>query len=66
MDYRKINSHIILLLIVIIVGLAIAMLGRLIALDKGVDGGTANLVFVLILGVCVLAYLIFIAGYFFF
>jgi hypothetical protein len=42
MDYRKINSHIILLLIVFVVGLAIAMLGRLIVLDKGADARTAN------------------------
>ncbi len=37
MDYRKINSHIILLLIVSIAGLAIAMVGRLIVLEKGID-----------------------------
>jgi hypothetical protein len=61
MDYRKINSHIILLLIVFIVGLTIAMLGRLIVLDKGADTGTANLTFVIILGVCIIAYLIILA-----
>jgi hypothetical protein len=61
MDYRKINSHIILLLIVFVVGLAIAMLGRLIVLDKGADAGTANLTFVIILGVCIIAYLIILA-----
>ena len=41
MDYRKINSHIILLLIVFVVGLTIAMLGRLIVLDKGADAGSS-------------------------
>ena len=61
MDYRKINSHIILLMIVFIVGLAIAMLGRLIFLEKGTDAGTANLTFVIILGVCIVAYLVIIA-----
>ena len=61
MDYRKINSHIILLLIVFVVGLAIAMLGRLIVLDKGADAGTANLTFVIVLGVCIIAYLIILA-----
>jgi len=61
MDYRKINSHIILLLIVFVVGLTIAMLGRLIVLDKGADAGTANLTFVIILGVCIIAYLVILA-----
>ena len=61
MDYRKINSHIILLLIVSIVGLTIAMVGRLIVLEKGIDTGTANLTFVIILGMCVIAYLIILA-----
>lgn len=61
MDYRKINSHIILLLVVFIVGVAIAMLSRLIILDKGVDIGTANIIFVIILGICIIAYLVIIA-----
>lgn len=61
MDYRKINSHIILLLIVFIAGLAIAMIGRLIVLEQGVDAGTANLTFVIILGVCLVIYLIIMA-----
>jgi hypothetical protein len=55
MDYRKINSHVILLLVVFIVGVAIAMLSRLIILDKGADTGTANIIFVIILGVCIVA-----------
>ena len=61
MDYRKINSHIILLLIVFVVGLTIAMLGRLVVLNKGADTGTANLTFVIILGVCIIVYLIILA-----
>ena len=43
MDYRKINSHIILLAIVIVVGLLVAMVARLMVLGQGVDAGTANL-----------------------
>ncbi|MDR0748209.1 MAG: hypothetical protein LBF62_01395 [Tannerellaceae bacterium] len=58
MDYRKINSHIVLLLIVFIVGLTIAMLSRLIVLDKGFDAGTANLTFIIIFGACIIGYLI--------
>lgn len=61
MDYRKINSHVILLLVVFIVGVAIAMLSRLIILDKGIDTGTANIIFVIILGICIIAYLVIIA-----
>lgn len=61
MDYQKINSHIILLLVVFIVGVAIAMLSRLIILDKGIDTGTANIIFVIILGICIIAYLVIIA-----
>ena len=37
------------------------MLGRLIVLDKGADVGTANLTFVIVLGVCIIAYLIILA-----
>ena len=58
MDYRRINSHIILSLIVLIVGVAISMFGRRIMLEKGFDAGTANLTFLIILGVCVIAYLV--------
>ncbi|MFV0420541.1 MAG: magnesium transporter [Dysgonomonas sp.] len=60
MDYRKINSHVILLLVVSIVGVAVAMLSRLIILDKGSDIGTANIVFVIILGICIVVYLVII------
>ena len=61
MDYRKINSHIILLAIVIVVGLLVAMVARLAVLGKGTDAGTANLVFVIVLGICAVIYLIIMA-----
>ena len=46
---------------ILIVSLGIAMVGRLVVLDKGADAGTANLTFVIILGICVIAYLIILA-----
>ena len=61
MDCRKINSHIILLAIVIVVGLLVAMVARLAVLGKGTDAGTANLVFVIVLGICAVIYLIIMA-----
>ena len=61
MDYHKINSHIILLGIVIVAGLLVAMIGRAVALERGADAGTANLTFLIILGVCAVIYLIIIA-----
>lgn len=61
MDYRKINSHIILLSIVILVGVIISMIGRRIMLEKGFDTGTANLTFLIIFGICVVLYLIILA-----
>lgn len=61
MDYRKINSHIVLLSIVILVGVTISMIGRRVMLEKGFDTGTANLTFLIILGICVVFYLIILA-----
>jgi hypothetical protein len=61
MDYRKINSHIILSLIVLLVGVTISMLGRRIMLEKGFDTGTANLTFLIILGICAIGYLAILA-----
>ncbi|MDR0332364.1 MAG: magnesium transporter [Dysgonamonadaceae bacterium] len=61
MDYHKINSHIILLLVVILVGLGVATLGREIALEAGRNVGTANLIFLIVLIVCAIAYLIIMA-----
>ena len=45
MDLRKINSYMILLAIVVVVGLFVSTVARLVILAKGVDAGTANLVF---------------------
>jgi hypothetical protein len=58
MDYRRINSCIILLGIVILVGLFAAIIVRLVMLENGADVGTANLIFVLILGASAVLYLI--------
>lgn len=61
MDYRKINSHIILFGIVAIIGLLSAIIVRLSMLENGADAGTANLTFLLILGASAVVYLIIIA-----
>ena len=61
MDYRKINSHIILLSIVLLVGITISMIGRRALLERGFDAGTANLTFVIILGICIIVYLVILA-----
>lgn len=61
MDYRKINSHIILLSIVLLVGVIISMIGRRIMLEKGFDVGTANLTFFIIMGICAIAYMVILA-----
>lgn len=60
MKNQKINSHVILLLTVSIAGLIVAAAGRWIALGKGADVGTANLIFVIICGIAVIIYLILI------
>lgn len=57
MDYRKINSHIVLCLMVCVVGLVAAMIGRYAVLAKGADAGTANLTFLIVLGICAVVYL---------
>lgn len=61
MDYRKINSHLILLAIVVVVGLLVSMIARLTILEKGADTGTANLVFLIVLGICAIFYFVVIA-----
>ena len=59
MDKKKISdSPIIPWAITLVLCLAIATLIRLVALAKGVDSGTANLVFVIVMGCCVVLYLI--------
>lgn len=57
MDAKNINSHIILLLTVIIAGLMVAVAGRWIALNNGADTGTSNLIFVIICGIAAVVYL---------
>ena len=54
---KKINSHLILLLTVSIAGLMVVAAGRWIALGKGADVGSANLIFVIILGIATVVYL---------
>lgn len=59
MDKKKISyGPIIPWAITLVLCLAIATLIRLVALAKGVDSGTANLVFVIVMGCCVVLYLI--------
>lgn len=62
MDLRKINSYMILLAIVVVVGLFVSTVARLVILAKGVDAGTANLVFLIMLGTCAIAYLTILAA----
>lgn len=50
MDFRKINSYAILLAIVVVVGLLVSMIARFVILEKGADTGTANLVFIIVMG----------------
>ena len=61
MDYRKLNSHVILLGMVIVVGLFAAIVVRVSMLAKGADTGTANLIFVLIIGASAVLYLIIVS-----
>ena len=61
MNPRNNHSYIILLAIVVVVGLLIAMLARLAILAKGADVGTANLVFLIVLGICAIFYLVVMA-----
>lgn len=63
MDFRKINSYMILLAIVVVVGLFVSTVARLVILAKGVDAGTANLVFLIMLGTCAIAYLTILAAF---
>lgn len=59
MDEKKIsNSPIIPLAIVIVASLIVATLIRLIVLANGADSGTANLVLVIVIGICIVVYLI--------
>ena len=58
MNLRNNHSYIILLAIVVVVGLLVTMLARLTILAKGADVGTANLVFLIVLGTCAIFYLV--------
>lgn len=59
MDEKKIsNSSIIPLAIISVVCLIVATIIRFITLASGVDSGTANLVFAIVIGACVVLYLI--------
>ena len=62
MDFRKFDSHVILLAIVLVAGLLVSMVARFVILAKGADTGTANLVFVIVLGICAIFYLTVIAA----
>ena len=63
MDFRKINSYVILLAIVVVVGLLVSMVARLVILAKGADTGTANLVFIIVMGICIIFYLTVMAAF---
>lgn len=63
MDFRKINSYVILLAIVVVVGLFVSMVARLVILAKGADTGTANLVFIIVMGICMIFYLTVMAAF---
>lgn len=63
MDFRKINSYAILLAIVVVVGLLVSMVARLVILAKGADTGTANLVFIIVMGICMIFYLTVMAAF---
>ena len=58
MNLRNNHSYIILLAIVVVAGILVAMLARLAILAKGADVGTANLVFLIVLGICAIFYLV--------
>ena len=61
MTPRNNHGYIILLAIVVVVGILVAMLARLAILAKGADVGTANLVFLIVLGICAIFYLVVMA-----
>ena len=63
MDFRKINSYAMLLAIVVVVGLLVSMIARFVILAKGADTGTANLVFIIVMGVCAIFYLTVMAAF---
>lgn len=58
MNLRNNHSYIILLAIVVVAGILVATLARLAILAKGADVWTANLVFLIVLGICAIFYLV--------
>lgn len=58
MDYKKINSHIILMLIGIAFIIIIAGISRFIVITKGFDTGTANIAFLVVFIILAILYLI--------
>ena len=62
MDYRKLSDHFVLLLVVAVVAFGIAVLVRLAVLMAGLDVGTANLIFVVMLGIGAVLYLLLVKG----
>jgi len=58
MDFNKISEHTILHIVTAIAALSIAVAIRFICIKGGCDTGTANLVFIIVLGIEVILYLI--------
>jgi hypothetical protein len=58
MDFNKISEHHILYIITAIAGFVIAVAVRFLCISSGYDAGTANLVFVMILGIEIVLYLV--------
>jgi nitrogen fixation/metabolism regulation signal transduction histidine kinase len=60
MDFNKITEHHILYIMTAVAALTIAVAARFICISSGCDTGTANLVFVIILGIEAVLYLVLI------
>ncbi|KAA6306237.1 hypothetical protein EZS27_042106, partial [termite gut metagenome] len=58
MDFNRITEHHILYIITAIAGFVIAVAVRFLCISSGYDAGTANLVFVTILGIEIVLYLV--------
>jgi hypothetical protein len=60
MDFNKISEHTILHIVTAIAAFSVAVATRFICIKSGCDTGTANLVFIIVLGIGVILYLILI------
>lgn len=60
MDFNKVSEHSILLIVTAIAAFVIAVVMRYLCIQSGYDTGTANLVFVIALGILVVLYLLLI------